>query len=59
MNSEQKDFLGITWMQPASSDGRENGNQSVQDRVAQLACERDGDLPIFQNELCLAQQLNF
>jgi hypothetical protein len=34
MNSEQKDFLGITRMQPASADGRQSGNRSVQDRVA-------------------------
>jgi hypothetical protein len=33
-------------MPPARLDAPENGNQSVQDRAAQLACERDGDLPV-------------
>jgi hypothetical protein len=47
MNGEQKDSLGITRMQPASADARESGNRSVQDRVAQLACERVGNLPVW------------
>ena len=28
MNGEQKDFLGITWMQPASADALGNGVRS-------------------------------
>ena len=47
MNSERKDFLDITRMQAANPDGRESGNRSVQDRLAQLACARDGNLPVW------------
>jgi hypothetical protein len=47
MNSEQKDLLSVPRMPPPSLDGRENGDRSVQGRVAQLACERDGELPVW------------
>jgi hypothetical protein len=47
VNSEQKDFLRVTLMPPTSLKGRENGNRSVQSRVAQLACDRDGNLPVW------------
>ncbi|MGO9587663.1 MAG: hypothetical protein ACLP2Y_15855 [Limisphaerales bacterium] len=45
MSDDRKRFLDI--MPPASSSVPENGNRSTQSRAAQLATERDGQLPVW------------
>ena len=47
MEREKKDFLSVRRMPRDSFERRKSGNRSIQGRVEQLACERDGDLPVW------------
>jgi hypothetical protein len=47
MNIEQNDFPNAVRKPPASLDAFENGNRHAQTRAAEIASDREGNLPVW------------